>query len=102
MSAANLTLPRIVNEAINRARADYAAGLAAWTPVFVELQVDGQKIGHMTSDGFTHENWDFYPVDAGRMAKRRKSFFDAIPKWAAEAELVNARTYRETYKGAQS
>jgi hypothetical protein len=79
--------------AIERAD-DYKARGASRVPVFADVFLAGEKIGHIVSDGYSNRTWTFYPVDK----KRRKSlggFAAVLPKWTDGAEIGEFKTSEE-------
>lgn len=99
-----------IKNAVQRANDTLASGKAAWQPVFVDVLSNGVKVGHLASDGYTQEEWDFYPIPAlrsqqigkwgeekraGHLALTRMMFDDAIPKWVTDPSFGKAQTYRE-------
>jgi hypothetical protein len=79
--------------AIERA-ADYKRRGASRVPVFADVFLAGEKIGHIVSDGYDNRTWTFYPVDK----KRRKSlggFAAVLPKWTDGAEIGEFKTSEE-------
>ena len=87
----------IIKKALARAKADRDQGRAAWVPVFVDVVLAGEKIGHLTSDGYRNLSWTFYPSEKGRRDRRDRPLDLVLPSWANGAGFENAKTYRETY-----
>lgn len=85
-----------IKKAIARAKADRDQGRAAWVPVFVDVVRDGEKIGHLTSDGYRNLSWSFYPSIEGRRNRRDRPFDLVLPSWASGSTFENAKTFRET------
>jgi hypothetical protein len=55
--------------------------------IFADVLLNNEKIGHVVSDGYTHETWFFYPVDKNRKPLRDKAFEDVLPKWTGDATI---------------
>ena len=76
------------------------AGLA-WCPVFIDVRdAEGNKHGHLASDGYTHSVWRFYPAWPGRrvlmtdvrlFGRTVISPAELLPKWALPATFDNWR-----------
>lgn len=88
----------IIKKALARATADRDAGRAVWVPVFVDVILAGEKIGHIVSDGYTNQSWSFYSADGGRRDRRDRPLDLVLPAWASGSVLQDAKTYRETHK----
>ena len=104
---------RKLETAIERAIAEKCT----WQPVFADVLNDGEKIGHIVSDGYLHSTWSFYPIkslrkttrvdgyaarreqlEAGgsyRRSVRNKELEKVIPKWATPYTLNSIQTYSE-------
>jgi len=85
-----------IGNALERARADFKEGRAAWVPIFVDVIMGGKKIGHITSDGYTNQTWRFFPIDKHRR-ERSGSIRDVLPLWCLSSTFANAQTYREKF-----
>lgn len=81
--------------AIKRAQESLRAGDSAWQPVFADVFMDGQRIGQVVSDGFTHSKWSFQPASDARRPIVDKCFDHVLPAWAAGATYGPFRTYDE-------
>ncbi len=66
--------------------------------IFADVLLNNEKIGHLASDGYTHETWSFYPVDKNRMSRRDKAFEDVLPKWVGDAYLGTFRNTVEMHE----
>ncbi len=86
-----------IKQALKRAKADLDAGRHAWVPVFADVILNGEKIGHIASDGFLNSTWTFYASAEGRRKGRRNSLDLVLPAWARGAVFANAATYRERF-----
>ncbi len=87
--------------AIERAD-DYKARGASHVPVFADMFLDREKIGHIVSDGYAQKTWSFYPVDrSGRMQRRDKPFDEVLPRWAEHAEAGPFQTSEEIREDAE-
>ena len=83
-----------MQNALNRAQAEKNAG-ASCVSIFSNVLIDGDKIGHISSDGFSQKRWKFHAADEHRR-DREGSFDDVLPRWAASATLGPFRTCTET------
>ena len=70
-------------EAIHKANRVRAARCASHVAVFADVLVDNVKVGHIVSDGYTHDHWSFYPVDDKRLKRDHRQIDDVLPKWAS-------------------
>lgn len=69
--------------------------------IFVDVLLNNEKLGHLASNGYTHETWSFYPVDKNRMDRRDKAFEDVLPKWVGDAYLGTFRNTVEMHEGME-
>lgn len=53
-------------------------------PIFADVLLNNEKLGHIVSDGYKYETWSFYPVDKNRMTRSDKAFGDVLPKWVGD------------------
>ncbi len=53
-------------------------------PIFADVLLNNEKLGHISSNGYTYETWSFYPADKNRMQRRDKAFGDVLPKWVSD------------------
>jgi len=82
--------------AIKRADYEKTHNSAAWMPVFADVVLDGEKVGHLSSDGYLNQTWTFHPTPGSkRMYKRKLALEEVLPKWASEAEVGPFKTFRE-------
>lgn len=74
------------------------AGGVAWVPVYADVAVEGEIVGHVVSDGYSQRKWVFHPRDSSR--QRKTTDFDGIddidgeamlPSWCKSAVLENVR-----------
>jgi hypothetical protein len=73
-------------EALMRAAAAIEAGAVAWCPVFADVLLAGNKIGHVVSDSpKANTTWSFHPLDERRLTKCGQPLDRAIPQWAKGA-----------------
>lgn len=54
---------------------------AVWHPIFADVLIGGEKVGHIASDGYSQTHWNFYPTDPKRKERRRHVLAEAVPKW---------------------
>lgn len=74
------------NDAIKRSNRDKARG-ASNVPIFADILIDGDKIGHIVSDGYSNNSWSFYPTELeGRKERRMTTFDNVLPKWVTKAK----------------
>lgn len=81
-------------EALARAAAEKAAGKAVWMPVFADVFLGGERIGHIVSDGYEDRMWTFHPV-ADNRRKRHGSITSCMPQWTHGATLGDFKTHSE-------
>jgi hypothetical protein len=106
--------------AVARAVSFVKDGNAVWCPVFADVIDSNDKIvGHIVSDGYTHNDWDFNPINrklgrgdtyADRRAQdeaqktnpiklhrrtRNLRFDVCVPRWVGNYTLKNVLTYNE-------
>lgn len=108
--------------AVARALKFCKEGNAVWCPVFADvMSLDGIKLGHIVSDGYTHRTWSFFPrIDIRKLGRgdtyrdryaqkeaqkinpvqlhrcvSDKAFDVVVPKWAGRYTLSNVETYQE-------
>lgn len=72
-----------VREAVHKANRMRAARSASHVAVFADVLIDNVKVGHIVSDGYTHDHWSFHPLDKKRMRRDRKPLDEVLPKWAS-------------------
>lgn len=103
----NAFIKREIDKAVQRA----VEQKKAWQPIFADVIArNGDKHGHIVSDGYLNETWCFYPRSDirfkgrgypyserqnGRRAVRDKALEDVIPKWATPHDIRNIETYGE-------
>jgi len=74
-----------------------STGEAAWQPVFADVVRDGEKIGHVVSDGYENARWSFYPRNERRRSVHDKHIDDVLPAWTRGATFGEFQTYRERH-----
>ena len=79
--------------AIERAD-DYKARGATCVPVYSDVSLAGEKIGHIASDCWDQRVWTFFPLDPTRR-NALGSITSVLPKWADGAELGPFKTCEE-------
>ncbi len=53
-------------------------------PIFADVLLNNEKLGHIVSNGYTYETWSFYPADHNRKPRPDKAFEDVLPKWVSD------------------
>lgn len=86
--------------AVLRANEQSEQSQKGWNPVYCDLLIDDEKIGHIVSNGYgEHLTWGFVPTQPWRRERSSRLLDDAIPKWAckprAQAIMADPKTYFE-------
>jgi hypothetical protein len=53
-------------------------------PIFADVLLNNEKLGHIVSNGYSQETWSFYPADQNRKPRPDKAFGDVLPKWVSD------------------
>lgn len=81
-----LEMPPEISAGLVRAEAQRKERNHVWNPLYVDILCYSQKVGHITSDGYTHTRWNFYPLDRkAHRETKNKPFAHVVPQWAREA-----------------
>ena len=102
MNNADIRAERQAAAAVEKAQRMKAERSYACNVVYADVIVDGERVGHIASDGYTHDTWTFYPHDDGRRELRNKMFAYVLPKWVTNRDWKLERWENSAEKSDQT